>query len=345
MITQGVYMLVLEIEDIKKLVNHIGYQRFFKELMQTLKEDYSAWHRFDKIPRIASHVKDGVIELMPVCNETLYSFKYVNGHPKNPKNNNLTVMATGQLSEVKTGKPLLFCEMTLLTALRTAATSALAASYLAPKTSTVLAFIGTGAQSEFQYLAFREIFDIQQLRYYDIDEKAMQKFAQNLKAFDVELIACQSAKEAVQGAHIITTMTADKANRTILTKDMISQPVFINGIGGDCPGKTELEKKLVEASTVVVEYLEQSKIEGEIQQMSDDYVCTQLYEIITGQSRINVTTHGTVIFDSVGFALEDFSILRYVYQLATRLNIGAHLDLIPQLQDVKNLYSLLKNEK
>ncbi len=338
-------MLVLQISDIGKILKQVGYKTFFQELMQTLESDFKDWDKFDKSPRLATHVKDGVIELMPVSNEELYSFKYVNGHPKNPKSNKFTVMATGQLSQVKTGEPLLFSEMTILTALRTAATSALAAKYLAHPKAEVLAFIGTGAQSEFQYLAFSQIFNIKTLRYYDIDDNAMKKFATNMQKFDVQLVPCNSAKEAVLGAQLITTMTADKRNQTILTKDMITQPVFINGVGGDCPGKTELEKELVESSTVVVEFLEQSKIEGEIQQLRDDYVCTELHEVFNKQKTINVQTHGTVIYDSVGFALEDYSVLRYVYGLAKKLNVGTHLELIPNLEDVKNLYSLIDDKK
>ena len=95
----------------------------------------------------------GVIELMPICDDEYYAFKYVNGHPYNPQSNKLTVVAVGMLSQVKDGYPLMISEMTLLTALRTAGTSALAARYLAKPNSKVMAMIGTGSQSEFQVIA------------------------------------------------------------------------------------------------------------------------------------------------------------------------------------------------
>jgi ornithine cyclodeaminase len=335
-------MLVLQIEDIKRIYEQKGYEAFFSQLIRTIEEDFSAWNDFDKSPRTANHVPGGVIELMPVSNHTLYSFKYVNGHPKNPKDNKFTVMATGQLSLVKTGEPLMFSEMTLLTAFRTACTSALAAKHLALKESSIIAFIGTGAQSEFQYLAFSLIFNLKEIRYYDIDPKAMEKFASNMKGHNIKLSPCKNAQEAVQGAHIITTMTADKANRTILTKDMITQPVFINAIGGDCPGKTELEKELVSSSRVVVEYLEQSQAEGEIQQLPQNFPCTHLYEVINQEIPLNVSTHGTIVFDSVGFALEDYSVLRFIYDLAQTYKLGEEMNLIPYIENVKDLYSLIK---
>ncbi len=147
--------------------------------------------------------------------------------------------------------------------------------------------------------------------------------------------------EAIKGADIITTCTADKRYQTILTKDMINQDVYINAIGGDCPGKTELAKDLVESSTVVCEFLEQCKIEGEIQQLSKDYKCTEFYEIVRGEKELNVSQNGTIVFDSVGFAIEDYSVLRLVYELAKKYNVGKDMCLIPEIEDVKDLYSLL----
>ena len=337
-------MKVLEINDIKKLVAKIGYKDFFLQLIDTLEEDYKNWETFDKCPRVANHLEDGVIELMPISNDALYSFKYVNGHPKNPAQNKLTVMATGQLSETSTGEPLMFSEMTLLTAFRTAATSAMVAKHVADKNSKVLALIGTGAQSEFQFLAFSLIFDLEEVRFYDVDAAAMEKFTQNIKQHGVKLTACNSAKEAVKGADLITTCTADKKHQTVLTADMLKKEVFINGLGGDCPGKTEIAKEIVETLAekggLVVEYLPQSRIEGEIQQLNADFTCPELHEIIKQEIKMNVATDGTILYDSVGFALEDYSVLRLVYKLAKQHDIGTEMQLIPALDDVKNLYSL-----
>lgn len=334
-------MLVLEIEDIKQLISKVGYKKFYLELIKTMEEDYSNWEIFDKTPRVANHVDGGVIELMPISNDSLYSFKYVNGHPKNPSQSKMTVMATGQLSVTETGEPLMFTEMTLLTAFRTAANSAMAAKHLAKKDSKVLSLIGTGTQSEFQYLAFSYIFDLQEIRYYDTDPKAMKKFAKNMSPYDIKITACKNSKDAANGADIITTCTADKRYQTVLTKDMIKKDVYINGIGGDCPGKTEIAKEIVESATVVVEFLEQARIEGDIQQMPDDFTCTEIYEVIRGEKQLNVATHGTILFDSIGFALEDYSVLRLIYDLAKKNDVGKEMNLIPELDDVKNLFSLL----
>lgn len=337
-------MLVLQIEDIKKIVSKKGFRAFISMLVETLEVDYQQWEGFDKSARVATHVEGGVIELMPISNKEFYTFKYVNGHPKNPKENKFTVMATGQLSQTSTGEPLLFSEMTLLTALRTAATSAMAAKYLAKKDSKVLALIGTGAQSEFQTLAFLEFFKIEEIRYYDIDKEAMKKYEKNIQHLNVKLTPCKDTPQAVKGADIITTCTADKRYQTILTKQMIENDVFINALGGDCPGKTELEKALLQTNTIVVEYLKQSRIEGEIQQLEKDFTCTELYEVIRKEKELNVQKNGTIIYDSVGFALEDYSVLRLIYSLAKEYNVGQEMHLIPNISNVKDLFSLIKKD-
>ncbi|HIP75683.1 MAG TPA: ornithine cyclodeaminase, partial [Psychromonas hadalis] len=72
-------MKVLEINDSKHLIEKVGYQYFFSQLIATLEEDYKNWESFDKCPRVANHLDPGVIELMPISNESMYSFKYVNG--------------------------------------------------------------------------------------------------------------------------------------------------------------------------------------------------------------------------------------------------------------------------
>jgi ornithine cyclodeaminase len=163
------------------------------------------------------------------------------------------VTAFGVLSNVSDGYPVLLSEMTILTAFRTAATSALAATYLAPKHSRTMGIIGNGAQCEFQALAFRAICGIDTVRLYDIDPAAIAKTARNLAGSGLSVIPCSTSEEAILGAEIITTCTADKQVATILTDNMIGAGVHINAMGGDCPGKTELHRDILLRSDIFVE--------------------------------------------------------------------------------------------
>jgi ornithine cyclodeaminase len=332
---------VITIEDIKKLIHHIGIDNFFRTLTTHLEDAFARWDQFHKSPRHATHMHQGVIELMPTANDDLYAFKYVNGHPNNPKQNKLNVVAVGMLADTHTGYPLMISEMTLLTAFRTAATSALAAKYLARKNGKNIGIIGTGAQAEFQVLAQHALFDIETVRYFDIDPHAMEKFASNLKNQRFTLIACKDAQSVAENVDIITTATAAKAQTTILQNDWMKPGVHINGIGGDCPGKTELDKNILLRAKTVVEFFPQSKIEGEIQQ-SNQAIYAELWEIIGGQKAGRTSDAEITLFDSVGFALEDFAILRLIYQLSHEHAIGTAMGLIPDLQNPKDLFGALK---
>ncbi len=331
----------VSVDLMMKHVLAIGIERFLVELAAYIEEDFLRWPEFDKTPRIASHSREGVIELMPTADNALYGFKYVNGHPRNTRDGLQTVTAFGVLSSVANGYPLLMSEMTILTALRTAATSALAGKYLAPEGAHCMALIGNGAQSEFQAMAFRAITGIDELRLYDIDPAATEKCARNLTSQGFRITACATAEEAVQGAQVITTATADKQYATILTDNMIGSGVHINAVGGDCPGKTELHKDILTRSEIFVEYPPQTRIEGEIQQLPADYPVTELWEVFAGKRAGRNGQTQITLFDSVGFAIEDFSALRYLRDTVADTGFFEELDLLADPDDPLDLFGML----
>src|SRR5580693_6346318 len=338
------------VSDILRLVTRLGPGLFIERLANEIERDYRRWSEFEKSARLASHSAVGVIELMPTSDGRLYSFKYVNGHPKNTAVGLLTVTAFGVLADVQTGYPLLLSELTVTTALRTAATSALAAQYLARPESRVLALIGNGAQSEFQVIAFHHLLGIREVRLFDVDPPATDKLERNLAALhlaDLRVVRCASTAAAVAGADIVTTVTADKRNATILTAAMIAPGMHLNAVGGDCPGKTELDADILRRADarVVVEFEPQSRIEGEIQQLPADFPVTELTQVLAGRAPGRASASEVTIFDSVGFALEDFAALRYLMRIHHEERGGERqIDLVPDLEDPKDLFGLLAGE-
>ncbi len=332
------------VEHVIRLVEAIGLPKVFTGLAAYIEEDFRRWDAFEKTPRIASHSAHGVIELMPASDGRLYGFKYVNGHPRNTRSGLQTVTAFGVLSDVATGYPQFLSEMTLTTALRTAATSALAARYLARRDAEVMALIGLGAQSEFQALAFKALLGVSRLRVHDIDRQATDKFLANLADRGFEIVVAGSAHEAVLGADIITTVTADKQKATILSDNMVGTGVHINAVGGDCPGKTELQRELLLRADVFVEYPEQTRIEGEIQQMAADFPVTELWQVITDQAPGRSSNGQITVFDSVGFAIEDFSALRYLRDRVQGTDCYSEIDLLAEPDDPRDLFGLLRAE-
>ena len=336
------YVPFVSVENMMGLVHQIGIEKVLCDLADAIEADFKRWELFDKTPRVASHSAVGVIELMPTSDGEMYGFKYVNGHPKNTKEGLQTVTAFGLLADVDTGYPKLLSEMTLLTALRTAASSAMAARHLAPKGARIMAMIGNGAQSEFQCLAFKAICGIDTVRLYDIDPSATALCASNLKRHGLKVVSCTSGQEAMEGAEIITTCTADKQNATILTDNMVGSGVHINAIGGDCPGKTELHRDILLRSEIFVEYPPQTRIEGEIQQLEDDHPVTELWEVISGKAKGRTDAKQITLFDSVGFAIEDFSALRYVLTAIKGTPWFSNLDMVADPDDPRDLFGMFE---
>jgi ornithine cyclodeaminase len=204
-----------------------------------------------------------------------------------------------------------------------------------------MALIGNGAQSEFQALAMRDLVGIRALRLYDTDRSASAKLVANLAGQGFELSVCNSIAEAVRGADIVTTVTADKRNATILTPEMIEPGMHVNAVGGDCPGKTELHRGVLAMASVFVEFEPQSRVEGDIQQMPADFAVTEFWQVLAGHRPGRSSAGQVTVFDSVGFALEDFSALGFMRDAATELGIGEFIQLVPQTADPKNLFGVL----
>ena len=332
----------VSVDNMMRIVNTIGVATIIAEIADYIETDFLRWDQFDKSPRVAAHSKEGVIELMPTSDGETYGFKYVNGHPANMAKGFQTVTAFGVLARVDNGYPILLSEMTILTALRTAATSAVAAKHLAPMGAKTMAMIGNGAQCEFQALAFKEVVGIDTVRLYDIDPTATEKAQRNLAKTGLNVVACSSSQDALMGAEIVTTCTADKQYATILTDNMVGTGIHINAIGGDCPGKTELHKDILLRSDIFVEYPPQTRVEGEIQQLDDDHPVTELWQVIAGKTEGRVSNNQITLFDSVGFATEDFSALRYIRDQLERTGHYVELDMLADPDDPRDLFGMVQ---
>lgn len=331
----------VSVDHMMRLVLQVGIEPLMVELADAIEADFRRWPDFDKTPRVASHSDIGVIELMPTSDGQQYGFKYVNGHPGNMRQGLQTVTAFGVLADVATGYPVMISEMTILTALRTAATSAMAAKWLAPENPRVMAMVGNGAQSEFQALAMKAVCGIEEVRLYDIDPAATRKCAANLAGRGLRVTPCETPEDATMGAQIITTCTADKQYATILTDNMVGGGVHINAVGGDCPGKTELHRDILMRSGIFVEYPPQTRIEGEIQQLDADHPVTELWQVIAGEAPGRTGLSQVTLFDSVGFAIEDFSALRHIHRRLKDTGLYQELDMIADPDDPRDLFGMI----
>ena len=336
----------VDVPAMTRLIEEVGLARIIGELAACIEEDFLRWNEFDKSSRVANHSEIGVIELMPVSNASRYAFKYVNGHPGNTERGLCTVMAFGVLAEVQTGYPVLLSELTVATALRTCATSLMAARALARPDAKRMALIGNGAQSEFQAIAFHTHLGIEEITVYDVDPRATDKLMRNLAVYpELKIRRVANVAQAVRGADIVTTVTADKTRATILTPEMVEPGMHINAVGGDCPGKTELHVDVLRAARVFVEYEPQTRLEGDIQQLPTDFPVVELWRVLAKLQQGRQTPDQVTIFDSVGFALEDYSTLRYVHEQSALRGLGANVELVPRVDDPKDLFRLTRSAR
>ena len=127
----------------------------------------------------------------------------------------------------------------------------------------------------------------------------------------------------------------------ILTPPMIRPGMHLNAVGGDCPGKTELHSDVLRMTNarVFVEYEPQSRIEGEIQQMDASFPVVEFADVVSGRTPARTRSDQITIFDSVGFALEDYSALRFLHSLLEeQRSARRQIDLVPTLEDPKDLF-------
>lgn len=326
-------MRIIDIASLQALVKKIGLQPFMQAVIAQMEQDFARWPEFEKSPRHAIYYPQGVIELMPISDQHTYSFKYINGHPVNTAEGKLSIVGIGMLANTVDGLPTLIAEMTILTAIRTACTTAMAAKYLARPESRCVGLIGTGAQAEFQLLALHAVLPIERCVYFDLDAAAMQKFAENMAEYGIELVAANDAQAVCEQAEVLVTATAAKAHTAVIKADWLQAGQFIAALGGDCPGKTELETQVLLRSTLFVEYTPQTWVEGEIQNLdqSNPPELTELWQVIAGQAAGRSDADQITLFDSVGFALEDFSTLVALNRLAAEHQIGVMLPMLPEV--------------
>ncbi len=233
-----------------------------------------------------------------------------------------------------------------MTALRTAATTQLVAIYWAKQESSILAIIGNGSQSTFQTIAICEKFSIKRIQYYDIDMAAMQIYSAHIHALypSIEVIWMNSSHEAAQWADIIITVTEAFWKQEIISRRDISAWAFIAGIGGDCPGKTELDEKIVTWADIIVEFEKQTRVEWEIQWYPNKEIHSSIYELVQWKKIARKSSESIVLFDSVGFALEDYSALHVIYEIAKDFSTPK-TSLIPEnMSNLKDLYGYTINK-
>lgn len=228
-----------------------------------------------------------------------------------------------------TGIPLSAMDGNYLTIIRTGAVGAIAAKYLARSNSKKVGIIGTGTQGRIQLSGLLEVLQVNEVRTFDLNQEANQKFADQWKCFRFQIIPCNTAKEAIHGVDVIVTTTP--SFHPIIKDEWVLPGIHINAIGSDTKGKQEIEEKVLGRAKVVVDSLNQAKELGECQHAFRNGIIQSIHgelgEIIAQMKPGRETDSEITLFDATGIALQDLAVAAYSYEAAVARGVGIYLNL------------------
>ena len=235
--------------------------------------------------------------------------KWVCVFPQNPKRGLPTVFGTVLLNSPHTGRPLALVEAGALTAIRTAAASAVATRYLANPSPRRLALIGAGRQAGYQLKAIGRIARFREIGVWGFRPAEAESFCRRWRRVFPQLEACADIRACVQDADVIVTSTPSR--RPLIRKAWVKRGAHINAIGADAKGKQELDPALLFAARVVADQWEQASHSGEINvsfwngSFKRRHLHAELGEIVAGRRKGRTGPREITIFDSTGLAVLD----------------------------------------
>ncbi len=283
-------------------------------------------------PKVYLTFEKGDLRAMPASLMGYAGIKWVNSHPENPKKNLPTVMAILILNDPETGYPLAIMDATYITNFRTGASSAVASKYLARKKSRIFGFIGCGRQAYTQFLALNEVFEIEKVKAFDINDKSAERFVEFCRNWvDADFMSI----EDVCDCDVLTTTTPSR--KPVVMNEWIEEGIHINAVGADAPGKQELDEKILLRAKIVVDDYEQAMHGGEINVaiskglIGKEDIYASLGEIVAGLKSGRERGDEITIFDSTGLAIQDIAVAKVVYEKALKLKRGLKVDMFKGL--------------
>ncbi|HET9393538.1 MAG TPA: ornithine cyclodeaminase family protein [Candidatus Rubrimentiphilum sp.] len=236
------------------------------------------------------------------------------------------------LHETATGKPLAIVHAGAVTAIRTAAVSALATRILAEESASRLALLGSGTQARSHLEAMLAVRPIKHVKIWSRTAANARAFAETAGAeFKVEIEVTASAREAVRGAQIVCTVTA--ATAPVLEGAWLEPGMHVNAAGSSVPPFRELDAAVVERSRIFVDNRECVLNEADDLRIpiaegaiGVDRILGDLGELAAGTVPGRISSSDITLFKSVGMAIEDIAAARELHRRAVREGRGTRVD-------------------
>ena len=256
--------------------------------------------------------------------------KIVSVYPGNSALGLPTITAAVIVLDGQTGQPLALMDGTYLTALRTGAASGLATALLARPEAQVVAVFGAGVQARTQLEAVRAVRPIREVRIVSRTRASAERFAAELE--DVTAQVMDDRRAAVQGADVIIAATTSAT--PVFDGGDVAPGTHVNGIGSYTPEMQEVDATLVQRAKVVVDSREAALAEAgdliiPLRQglITEDHIHAELGEIVNGTKPGRVTDDEITFFKSVGIAVQDVVVARWVLQAAETKGLGTLVEL------------------
>lgn len=334
-------------DDIRRATDVIGLDTIMDQIIGRL---HSAFETYDpeniEVPARSGFHYDspqtGLIEWMPVMARGEHALmKLVCYHPMNPAQSGLpTILSNFALIDTATGHMIAISDGTFLTALRTGAASAIATRALASTDGGAVGMVGCGAQAISQLHALSRVFSIELVLFWDIDPQARRTFPDRVSDWlprGTRLVETPTDL-IVPNVDVLCTATSIAVGEGPLFEHGITRDALhINAVGSDFPGKVEIPRALLDNSVVIPDFAEQALAEGECQQLDNNQLGPELYEILQGDGTGPLRGVRTV-FDSTGWALEDLVAMEALVEWSEELGLGSEIQLESIPPDPKNPY-------
>ncbi len=256
--------------------------------------------------------------------------KIVNVIPSNPSRGLPTIQALVTLFDPENGSPLAVIEGGVLTALRTAAASALSVKLMAPRSTGAIAVIGTGYQARYQLKFILEYFKPTHVRIYDIRKEAMEKYKEYVENLGYEVYVARDPRDAVREARIVVEATTTKT--PVIYGDALEPPVHVVSIGAHTKDARALDDEVIRRAEAIVVDSRNAVLEetGDIRIPLEKGLIrleevAEIGEVASGKRKGRVGD-GITVFKSVGLAVQDACAAYLAYKLAVEKGLGIKVE-------------------
>jgi ornithine cyclodeaminase/alanine dehydrogenase-like protein (mu-crystallin family) len=273
----------------------------------------------------------GLLGLMPAyraSDPAAYGLKAICVFPENPKLGKDAHQGCVMLFNGETGELMALMNASPITAVRTAAVSAVATRLLAREDACELAIVGSGVQARSHLAALSRVRQIKRARVVSRNREHADKFVDEMKGlFSFEIVAADTAKEALNGADIVVTVT--NSHEPVIDHQWISPGAHINAIGTHSAAGREIDGSTMSAARLYVDRRESALNESgdfvlamKEDLIGPDSIVGELGEVLIGTKRGRESTEEITLFKSLGLAVEDLACAEYLFRKASEEGAG-----------------------